>query len=433
MSRLSVLRRSFLALATLAALPALAHAEDLVWLSTQLRPLEEATKVREVILKGAPVKLLYVVDEPAPFTVRLQAELAANKHSTSLVGALHGELQPFAPSGSAAGGLMPLDDFAKTLADRGIPEKLMALGRYGTAHQFYIPWMQATYFMAANKKALPYLPNGADLNALTYDQLAEWAANIQAKTGNRMLGFPAGPKGLMHRFFEGFLVPAHTGGAVTAFRSAEAEAMWTKFAGLWKSVNPNSTNYNFMQEPLLTEAVWIGFDHVARLLDALRQRPDDFVTFPAPSGPKGRAYMPVLAGLAIPTGAPDVKGAEALITHLTRPATQITTATEVGFFPVVDAKLPTDLAPGIKLAVSAINATQNAKDALPALLPLGLGSKGGEFDKVYLDTFQLIVLRGQPVRAVLDRQAETLRKIMTDANAPCWAPDAPSAGACPVN
>jgi multiple sugar transport system substrate-binding protein len=141
----------------------------------------------------------------------------------------------------------------------------------------------------------------------------------------------------------------------------------------------------------------------------------------------------VLAGLAIPTGAPDVKGAEALITHLTRPATQITTATEVGFFPVVDAKLPTDLAPGIKLAVSAINATQNAKDALPVLLPLGLGSKGGEFDKVYLDTFQLIVLRGQPVRAVLDRQAETLRKIMTDANAPCWAPDAPSAGACPVN
>ena len=75
----------------------------------------------------------------------------------------------------------------------------------------------------------------------------------------------------------------------------------------------------------------------------------------------------------------------------------------MGFFPVVDAKLPTDLAPGIKLAVSAINATQNAKDALPALLPLGLGSKGGEFDKVYLDTFQLIVLRGQPVRAVLDR------------------------------
>ena len=406
-----------------------AHAEDLVWLSTQLRPIEEATKVREIILKGAPVKPVYVVDEPAPFTVRLQAEQATNKHTTSLVGALHGELQPFAPTG----GLMPLDDLAKQLTDRGIPEKLMALGRFGGEHQLYIPWMQATYFMTANKQALPYLPKGADVNTLTYDQLAEWGANIQAATGKRMIGFPAGPKGLMHRFFEGFLYPSYTGGVVTPFRSAEAEVMWTKFAAMWKSVNPNSTNYNFIQEPLLSGDIWIGFDHVARTLDALTQKPDDFVTFPAPSGPKGRAYMPVIAGLAIPAGAPDVKGASELIKHLTLPATQIATAQAVGFFPVVNAQLPADLSPGLKLAVGAINATQQAKDALPALLPLGLGAKGGEFDKVFLDTFQLIVLRGQAPRAVLDKQAEVMRKIMVDSGAPCWAPDAPSTGACPVN
>jgi multiple sugar transport system substrate-binding protein len=430
MHRRSLLRHSALAGLTLSLglRAGRARADDLVWLSTQLRPIEEASKVRDVILKGSPVKPAYVVDEPAPFTVRLQAEQQTGHHTTSLIGALHGELQPFAPTG----GLMPLDDLAKSLADRGIPDKLMALGRFGTPHQLYIPWMQATYFMAANKKALPYLPKGADLNALTYDQLAAWAEAIHAKTGQRRLGFPAGPKGLMHRFFEGFLYPSYTGGVVTPFRSAAAEDMWGRFASLWKSVNPNSTNYNFMQEPLLSEDVWIGFDHVARLLDALTQKPNDFVTFPAPSGPKGRAYMPVIAGLAIPKGAPDVKGAEDLIRFLTLPATQITTAQQVGFFPVVNAKLPSDLSPGLKLAVGAINATQQAKDALPALLPLGLGAKGGEFDKVFLDAFQLIVLRGQPVKAVLDRQAATLRKIMTETAAPCWSPDAPSTGACPV-
>ena len=52
--------------------------------------------------------------------------------------------------------------------------------------------------------------------------------------------------------------------ASTKFKSAEAEEMWTRFAVLWKSVNPNSTNYNFMQEPLLAGDVWIGFDHIAR-------------------------------------------------------------------------------------------------------------------------------------------------------------------------
>ena len=33
-----------------------------------------------------------------------------------------------------------------------------------------------------------------------------------------------------------------------------------------------------------------------------------------------------------------------------------------------------------------------------ALLPVGLGAKGGEFNKVYFDTFQRIVLRGEPVQ-----------------------------------
>ncbi len=37
-----------------------------------------------------------------------------------------------------------------------------------------------------------------------------------------------------------------------------------------------------------------------------------------------------------------------------------------------------------------------------ALLPVGLGAKGGEFNKVYFDTFQRIVLRGEPCKTVLD-------------------------------
>ncbi len=252
------------------------------------------------------------------------------------------------------------------------------------------------------------------------------------RPARRLLGFPAGPQGLMHRFFEGFLYPSYTGGVVVPFRSDAAVAMWQKFAALWKAVNPNSTNYNFMQEPLLSGDVWIGFDHIARLLDALRQKPDEFVAFPAPAGPKGRGYMPVLAGLAVAKDAPDPAGAKALIEYLTKPETQITTARSVGFFPVVKADLPADLEPGLKLAVAAVQRTTGAKDALPSLLPIGLGSHGGEFDKVFMDTFQLIVLRGAGAASVLDRQAEAMRRIMTESGAPCWAPDPASQGACQV-
>lgn len=410
----------------LTALADAAQTERLIFLSTQLRPIEEAQKMRNLILEDFPREVDYITEQPQQFSARIGAEQEGGAHTIDVVGALHGELQPLARLDA----LVPLDDFAAKLTGRGIPEPLMALGKLGTAHQLYIPWMQASYIMVANKAALPYLPDGADINALSYDQLAAWARRIEQKTGKRLLGFPAGPQGLMHRFFEGYLYPSFTGGVVVPFRSEAAAAMWTQFASLWKSVNPNSTSYNFMQQPLLSGDAWIGFDHIARVLDALRQKPDEFVAFPAPIGPKGRGYMPVLAGLAVVKGAPDRSGAMALIDYLTQPQTQIVTARSVGFFPVVKTELPPDLDPGLKMGAAAIEKMQSAKDALPALLPIGFGQRGGEFDNVFMDTFQFVVLHGQKPRAVLDREAETLNRLMTETGARCWQPDPPSTGAC---
>ena len=397
----------------------------LIFLSTQLRPIEEAQKMRNLILKGYRQEVDYITAPPQQFPVRIKAEEQGGTPTVDVVGALDGELQPLARLDA----LTQLDDFAGRLTGRAIPGSLMTFGKLGTAHQLYIPWMQASYIMVANKQALAYLPDGADINALSYDQLALWAGTIRQKTGKPRLGFPVGPLGLMHRFFEGFLYPSYTGGVVVPFRSEAAEAMWTQFASLWNSVNPNSTRYDFMQQPLLSGEVWIGWDHVARVRDALRQKPEEFVAFPAPAGPKGRGYMPVLAGLAVLKGAPDMNGAMGLIDYLTRPETQIETARSVGFLPVVKAELP-DTEPGLKLGAGAVEKMQSAKDALPALLPIGLGERAGEFDMVFLDTFKLIVLRGQNPSAVLDREREALNRLMTDTGAPCWAPDPPSSGAC---
>jgi multiple sugar transport system substrate-binding protein len=99
----------------------------------------------------------------------------------------------------------------------------------------------------------------------------------------------------------------------------------------------------------------------------------------------------------------------------------------------VKADLPPNLAPGIKLLAGAVAATQGSKDALVSLLPVGLGAKGGEFNKVFTDTFQRIVLRNEPVKTVLSEQAKALETIMKDTGAPCWAPDKASQGACPIN
>lgn len=402
-----------------------AHADELIFLSTQLRPLEEAQKARTQILKGAPVPVNYLPEEPPQLPIHLQADVQG-AHTISLVGALHGELAPLTAL------FAPLDQADKLIAQSGIPQDIAKLAHLGTDHLIYVPWMQATYIMAANKKALQYLPKDANLSTLTYAQLAEWAANAEQATGQRVLGFPAGPTGLMARFFEGYLLPSYTGGVVVSFRSADAISMWEAYKALWKHVNPNSTNYNFMQEPLLSGDVLIAWDHVARLQNAFRNKPDDFVAFPAPAGPKGRAFMPVLVGVAVPKTAPDSADALKVIDYLLKPETQIATLRASFFFPVVKVALPTDLDPGLKVEAAAVAEQQGARDALPTLLPVGLGSHGGEFDKIFVDTFQRVVLRDQPVKQVVDREAEDMQRVLDAAKAPCWAPDPASQDTCKV-
>lgn len=257
-----------------------AQAQQVLFWSTQARPVEETQKMRDEVLKGFEGAVDYQVAEDGPWLTRLQAELQAGSGTIGLLGGLHGDFSTV--------GANLVDLSAVDVGGVKVNEAYKKLGMLGTGEQKYMPWMQATYLMAANKQALQYLPAGTDLNTITYDQLIEWSKTIAEKTGSPKFGFPAGPKGLKHRFFEGFLYPSYTGSMVTKFRSAEAETAWNKFKELWQYTNPNSTNYAFMQEPLLSGEVWVAFDHVARLADAFNKKPDDFVAFPAPAGPAGR-------------------------------------------------------------------------------------------------------------------------------------------------
>lgn len=402
---------------------------ELVWLSTQLRPVGEAERVRGVILEDFPGTVEFVPEDEGPFHDRIAAEVRAGQGAVSVVGALHGNFSTMAPEGQ----LQDLTALREQLTELGIPDTFWSLAQLNTDQTYYIPWMQATYIMIINQKAMEYLPAGADVNALTYDDVVAWAKAIFDATGEAKLGFPAGESGLLHRFFQGYLVPAFSGGVVTTFASEDAAAGWQWLVDVWPYVNPQSTTYNFMQEPLLSEEVWIAWDHVARLKDALEQQPDTFLAVPSPAGPKGRAFMPVLAGLAIPATSPNQKGAEALIVYMTEPKIQVTTLREVGFFPVVAVDFPGFVSPGVKAEGEAVAAQSAAPDALPALLPQGLGGKGGDFSKVYRDTFTRIVLNGEDIPTVLAEQKAVLQAIMDETGAPCWPPDPDSGGqACQV-
>ena len=400
------------------------QADGVLFWSTQAKPAEELQAMREQVLSGYSGEVDYQSSDGGPWLTRLQAELKAGEGKIGLLGALHGDYTT-----------MPddlVDLSSVDMGDTKMNATFMELGKLGGGEQKYIPWMQATYVMAANKKALEYLPEGADVMALSYDQLIEWSKTLAAETGSPKFGFPAGPKGLKHRFFQGYLYPSYTNSMVTKFRSAEAETAWNAFKDLWTVTNPGSTGYDNMSDPLLTEEVWVAFDHTARLANAFNEKPDDFIAFPAAAGPSGRGFMPVVVGVGIPKTAPDMDAAKALVAYMTSPETQIATLKATSFFPVVDVELPDDMPPAVKLSGAAIAAMSGSDDANPGLLPVGLGELGGQFNAVYVDAFERIVLGGEDVKSVLDEQGEALKAVMEEAGAPCWAPDPASDGPCPV-
>ena len=402
-----------------------ASAQELLFWSTQANPVEEAQAMRDQVLAGFDGAVDFQPQEEGPFMTRIEAELQAGSGQIDVIGALHGSFA------SIPDGLVDLSSVVDGLSSPA-SASYVELGKLGTGEHKYVPWMQATYVMAASREALEYLPEGADINALTYDQLIAWATALAENTGGPKFGLPAGPQGLIHRFVQGNLYPSFTDSMVTKFRSAEAEAMWGTMRELWAVTNPSSTNYGFMQEPLITGEVWLAWDHIARLANAFNERPDDFVAFPSPAGPTGRGFMPVVAGLGVPVTAADKDASNRLVAYMMQPDTQVATLRATNFYPVVEVALPDDMPDSVRISGPAIAAQSASADANPGLLPIGLGPAGGEFNQVYRDTFERILLAGHDIRQVLDEQAETLRTIVGTAGAPCWAPDPASEGACPV-
>ena len=405
------------------------------FLSSQAQPVNEAEGMRRQVLTAFNGKVDFNSSlTGAQMVSKIQADHQAGKSTIDVVGDLHGDLVAM----KSTGGLTDLTPLMQRLGkDRKFNSTLVNYGKLGTDKQYYIPWIQATYMMVVNKKALQYLPKGVDVNNMTYDQLIQWGENMQKGTGEKKIGLPDAPGtrgGLINRFIQGYLYPSYTGGEVTGFKSKEAVEMWSSMRRLWAVTSAQSTNYSMMQDPLQSGEVWVAWDHQARLIDALKNSPDQFQAVPAPVGPKGLGFMSVVVGLAIPQGAPNVKGAEALIDYLTKPDTQKKTTGVVGFFPALTNVTVTggDAPPGVGAeAVAAAKQVSNKK-ALPALLPVGLGAKDSEFSLAYVDSFTRIVLHNEDTQSVLNDEAKSLQSLLNTAKVPCWPPDPVSTGTCQI-
>lgn len=416
---------TILGVAVVAALAA--PASEVVFTSNQLTPVEEQEWARNTLLarftQETGIGVRFVTEPEGPYVDRLLAEARAGRGTIDVTGTLHG-IFPVLIAERVVRDMSEIQRQLEARRDRTFYRDLLAVSRM-EGIQAFIPWMQATYLVAAHREALRYFPQGRNPMRMTYDDLLQWGQNIREATGQRRLGFPVGPRGLYGRFLHGYAYPAFTGSQVKRFKSPEAVAMWQYLRRLWGVTHPSSFRYEFMHEPLLLGEVWVAWDHTARLLPALRQRPDDFVVLPSPAGPKGRSFLSVVAGLSLTRWSPNPEAAVRLVEYLTRPSTQVMTLQGVGFFPVSPEAARVVPSGGLKVMADGVAAQAGAPDARTALLPIGLGARTGEFVPIYVDTFRLIAIEGRRIEDVLATQARRLEELYRATNAPCPPPDPP--------
>ncbi|MFW6068406.1 MAG: ABC transporter substrate-binding protein [Chloroflexota bacterium] len=404
-----------------------AAAGEVVFFSTQFDPIEEQEVFRAILQEGG---YDVTTSTEGPLLDTILASVQAGEGEIDVVGALHGTFPPLQREDALMNMIDVYDDLS---ADREFAQSFVNTGLLGTEDfLYYVPWLQATYIMAAHTDALEYLPEGVELETMTWEQFAEWCQVMLDETGSPKCGLPHA--GLFHRFLEGYLWPSYTGGMVSEFRSDSAAEMlaWARDS-LWPTIHPQSISYEFMQEPLLAGEVWVAFDHTARLIDAFNEEPETFVAFPAPSGPVGKGFMPVIVGLGMPVTAPNPEGGGELIDFLTQPDTQARILRDLAFFPVVSDVDTGDLPEGVTIELDAVTAQANAGDAIPALLPVGLGDRGGELDQTFRNAFDRVVIDGEDINTVLAEEGDSMQALLDETGAPCWAPDPLGDGPCQVN
>ncbi|WP_460768572.1 ABC transporter substrate-binding protein [Mariniluteicoccus flavus] len=392
--------------------------------ATQFGQVEEKQRYEGIVKKFLtdPPTSFNVAPTTSEFLTQVKTQVAAKKVQFDVVGGLYGDLAPIADQ------LEDVDDLVADAKSAGIEQDLLDLGKLGGQTTKFIPWMQATYVVAVNKKALQWLPAGADVNNLTYDQYLAWAKAAKAGNGGKgVFGMPCGPKGLYHRFFQGYLLPSFTGGQISTFTSPDAVKAWEYMAQLWDNMNPASTNYDNMSDPLANGEVLVAWDHVARLVNAPKGKPDEWIMVQAPSGPKGLGYMLVIAGVAVPKGADKAKASK-VIRALLKPEMQNETLKQNAFFPVIKGELPSDLTPAVSLEAKAVKSQQSASNAVVALPPVGIGAKDGELGQAFKDTFAQVCLNKKAPAEVVQAQAKNIQKILDEVKVPCWAPDPSTPG-----
>ena len=399
----------------------------------QFGAIAEQEGIRKYVFKGfrGDVDPVFVpITAPTQFVDRVRAEAKAGKGNIDLLVGLHGDMVTFQNEGLIRG----IDDVAKQV--KTLPPPLVKIGKLGTNKQYYIPWMQATYVMVANKKALTTCRRARTSTASPTASCSSGRRRSASTTAGRAGSASRPARRPLPPLPPGLPGPGvHRATRTTSFKSKWARLGLALLAAALEVRPPAVADLQLHAGPAASgrgdgrvgsrRAHHLGGASTTRTTTSCSRRPQ---------GRRARAYMPVLAGLGDPEDCAEPRGREgAHRVPRRRSAPQARTAAGRRLLPGRRGAAVEAGRPGLLAIAAAVKTQQRSKDALPSLLPGRARRPRAATTTASSPTRSRgSSSTGEDINKVLDDEGQKLQDVLNAAGAPCWKPDPPSTGTCQV-
>ncbi len=279
--------------------------------------------------------------------------------------------------------------------------------------QYFLPIAGNVYLLIANKKALKYLPKGAKIDELTWDQFADWALNIKKGTGfgrTVVCGVPL--KSFIYQF--GTCALSY-GAEFPEINSEGAKKAWTIFEKLSQAdaFIPNIREIADCSLPMIRGEAWLSILNNTKVGEVFETNETKFVVAKMPKGPKGRGIIVGFSGMALIKNSQNQKTALGIIKYLTKPDIQVQLARGTGgFVPAVEAALkfldvndPQDIV--IRKAIHELKGNVVASG-----VPGSKYKDWGAVKMVFDNIFERVLLRKEKLTdKMLDEAAEKIKEL----------------------
>ena len=293
-------------------------------------PREQEYFINEVIKPfeeehGVTVNFQIIDDQTLLDRAKVQQETG---HVTTDIVVAHNSRMP---EWIEAGWVEDLTDLVASWDDRTFMDAFSA-DTNSDGSQYFLPVGADVYLLLANNKALPYLPEGADLDALTWEQYAEWAVNIAEGEGEGKVCITGIPMKSWIYMFGG--TGLSYGAGFPDANSEGAAAAWKVWETIGKADGfvPTVMNVESCVDPMMREESWLTVFHNARAGQVFASNETQFTLAPAPIGPEGIGTIAGVSGYGIMKGSANYDLAVQFLEYLTRPEVQVDIAKGTGGF-----------------------------------------------------------------------------------------------------